>query len=695
MPTIPAYEPNRVALRGTAPNARTGPGREAFGAEIGAATQRLGGALDKTGDALERMADQQAESAAREVAIHAGSRVREELWGKEGLMRMDGRKFLDAAPKTRERLEALRGQYGQHGRNGFEQRMIDDVIRREIEPSLGQIDRSEAKATTDWSRSTASALTQNVSDGVVQTFSNDEAHAKSMNALGGAFHDEAKAYGWNDDPQIYKLKEREVYSKAYINGIGNALNGDDPATAEKRFEEAVALGRLTGEAQVQIQEKINTSKNTLVAEQYAMEIEQGGVIPGEGGIAFASPLANAPPPSSTYGPRKHPIDGAVKNHTGIDYPVPEGTPVVASAPGRVVEVANRGGYGLMVRVDHGGGTETWYAHLSAAGVKVGDAVQQGQRLAASGNSGKSTGAHLHYEVRHGGVAQDPNAPRRTAELTLENVRATALSRSGGDAQLFKKLYAEGAAALQRKDAIKREREEKTIDEVWKHVEKATHENQVPRVLWNSLKPQQRDAFRSQIKQNVAGDEGETDLSHYGALMTTLSDDPNTFKNYSFETDNKLSKTEKKWFIGQRTQLRAGKGADARSSLEVTNRVAGLVMPTAYKPEQQDAFKGALFRAVALAEQGGTKIDEKTIMDMAGRLTVEVALTGKGTLGKKAPLYQLSPGARGADVVNFHDIPDVTRTRLVADFRAANPGKMPNKGQIAEAYVSLRARGLVQ
>lgn len=692
MVTVPTYSKD-VSARGVATTARRGPGSEAFGGDVGRALGGLGQSLDAAAGVAEKIVDMRAESAAREAAIQAGSRVREELWGEQGLMRQDGRKFIDAADPTRERLKALQQEFGAKGRNGFEQRMIDDALRREIEPALGQIDRSYGKAVVDENRATASALTTNRINTSVQGFADDTQHAADMKALTGAFGDEAAAYGW--EGEVYKMKEREAFTQVYVNGIAAALGADDTVTAEKRFEEAVGRGLLTGAAQGQIGEKIANAKNTVMAEQFGLDVETNGALTLDDGVEFAPPLSVLPPPSSTYGPRKHPIDGVVKNHTGIDYPVPEGTPVLASAPGKVVEVANSGGYGLQVRVDHGGGTETWYAHLSAADVKVGDFVKQGQKLAASGSTGKSTGPHLHYEVRHGGAPVDPNKPAARLELTLENLQTVARARAGGDPVLYKKLMAEGSAAIQRKEAVKRDREEKLVDEAWKYAEKATAESQIPRSVWNALKPQQRDAFRSQIKQNVQGDDVETDLTHYGALMTMLSDRPKDFRNYEFETDTKLSKAEKKWFIGQRTQLRAGKEADARSSLEVTNRVAGIVMPSAFKAEDQDAFKGALFRAVSMAEQGGTKLDEKTIMDMAGRLTVEVALTGKGTLGKKAPLYKLSPGARGADVVNFQDIPDVTRNRLVADFQKANPGKVPNKAQIAEAYVSLRARGLVQ
>lgn len=687
MVTIPVYQPGQVARRAVASNRRTGPGVEAFGANVGAATQRLGGALGNAAEMADRLAEQQAESAAREAAIAASTRVREELWGENGIMRQDGRKFIDAVEPTKKRLEDFRNSFSGRGRNSLESRMIEDTLRREIEPALMQMDRSYAKAVVDENRATASARTTNLIDGSVQVFGDDAAWKETDAKLRGAIADEADAYGY--DPETRKLKERQAYSRAYIYGISASLDADDTATAEKRFEEAVALGRLTGEAAVALKEKIDDAKNTLVAESFGMDVEREQALTFDSGVDFKPPLANPVNPSSTYGPRKHPIDGVVKNHTGIDYPVPEGTPVLASAPGKVVEVKNRGGYGLLVRVDHGGGNETWYTHLSAANVKEGDLVKQGQALAKSGNSGKSTGPHLHYEVRHSGAPVDPTKPPPRVEPTLENLRAVALARSGGDPQLFKKLMAEGSAAIQRREAIKREREEALRDAVWRYAETATAESQIPRSLWNSLKPQDRDAFRSQIKGNLEGG-SETDVGHYGALMTMLSDRPKDFAQYAFETDTKLSTADKKAFIKQRTELRAGQmDPGKRSSLEVTNRAANLVVPSSMKPDEQERLKGVLFRAVSDAEAAaGKPLDEKTIMDMAGKLAVDAA-TNNG----KTPLYKAGAGGVKPNVVVWSNIPVGVRNQLIADYQKKF-GRMPTAGQVADRYVMMKARGLL-
>jgi murein DD-endopeptidase MepM/ murein hydrolase activator NlpD len=94
-------------------------------------------------------------------------------------------------------------------------------------------------------------------------------------------------------------------------------------------------------------------------------------------------------------------------HEGIDLAVPSGTPVVASAAGRIVHAGWMGGYGNLVVIDHGGGIATAYGHNTSVTVGAGQQVAQGQLIAYSGNTGHSTGPHVHFEVRVGGSAVDP------------------------------------------------------------------------------------------------------------------------------------------------------------------------------------------------------------------------------------------------------------------------------------------------
>ncbi len=111
--------------------------------------------------------------------------------------------------------------------------------------------------------------------------------------------------------------------------------------------------------------------------------------------------------TSGYGIRYDPFNGGSAMHAGIDLAGVHGEPIRASAPGRVVRAERHGSYGLVVDIDHGRGILTRYAHLSRIAVAVGDEVEAGQRIGAMGSTGRSTGTHLHYEIRIDGRPVDP------------------------------------------------------------------------------------------------------------------------------------------------------------------------------------------------------------------------------------------------------------------------------------------------
>lgn len=121
---------------------------------------------------------------------------------------------------------------------------------------------------------------------------------------------------------------------------------------------------------------------------------------------------------SPFGRRIDPITGQVATHTGLDFPGPVGTPVKATAGGVVVSAGWHSGYGRLVEIDHGDEVITRYAHLKAFKVRQGDLVRPGQVIGLLGNSGRSTGPHLHFEVWVGGRVRNPRAYLRDhARLT--------------------------------------------------------------------------------------------------------------------------------------------------------------------------------------------------------------------------------------------------------------------------------------
>lgn len=112
--------------------------------------------------------------------------------------------------------------------------------------------------------------------------------------------------------------------------------------------------------------------------------------------------------ASGFGWRLDPFSGRSAFHEGIDFPGPNGTPIVASAGGVIITSEYHPQYGNMLEIDHGGDIVTRYAHTSKIYVKLGDIVKRGQRVADVGSTGRSTGSHLHFEVLVKNVPQNPH-----------------------------------------------------------------------------------------------------------------------------------------------------------------------------------------------------------------------------------------------------------------------------------------------
>ncbi|MDO5667268.1 MAG: M23 family metallopeptidase [Alcaligenaceae bacterium] len=122
--------------------------------------------------------------------------------------------------------------------------------------------------------------------------------------------------------------------------------------------------------------------------------------------------------SSHYGWRLHPIAKTQRMHTGIDYAVPIGTAVKAAQHGKVVFAGYQGGYGKLLVIKHNSTYRTVYAHLDKFKAQIGDWVNQGDIVAYTGNTGLSTGPHLHYEIRKNGLSLNPLTGESSSEHIL-------------------------------------------------------------------------------------------------------------------------------------------------------------------------------------------------------------------------------------------------------------------------------------
>jgi murein DD-endopeptidase MepM/ murein hydrolase activator NlpD len=155
-------------------------------------------------------------------------------------------------------------------------------------------------------------------------------------------------------------------------------------------------------------------------------MDRTGVVANQGQAPIASvnvpsrmPLDSATL-TSDFGMRTHPVLGGRRNHKGIDLAQPSGTPVYATADGVVGRAEWFSSYGNYIQIEHGGEMQTRYAHLSGYAVAAGEFVRKGQLIGFVGSTGRSTGPHLHYEVRVAGEAVDPTPYMVDTQLASVN-----------------------------------------------------------------------------------------------------------------------------------------------------------------------------------------------------------------------------------------------------------------------------------
>lgn len=204
--------------------------------------------------------------------------------------------------------------------------------------------------------------------------------------------DEAKAAQEADEAAMQELlAEKEAELDKYIKDIKNKEN--QILNYEAELEE-----------QTQVIEALEAA---ILAEQKAIAAANGVVLTYDGG-RFTWPCPAYKKISDEFGPRVDPITGGYSNHSGLDMAAPAGSAILAAYDGVVVAAAFNWSMGNYIMINHGGGIYTVYMHASALYVKPDDIVARGEKIAAVGTTGRSTGNHLHFSVRKDGAYVDPN-----------------------------------------------------------------------------------------------------------------------------------------------------------------------------------------------------------------------------------------------------------------------------------------------
>ena len=208
------------------------------------------------------------------------------------------------------------------------------------------------------------------------------------------------------EPELSVVWEEECYYEESYEAPVIYVDNDDWYTTEKvTLQEPVAGYRRVVAIVKHVNDNVTETdiiKEEVVVEAVAKIVERGTKIPP----TYIKPLSGGSI-TSNFGKRNISLKGASTYHEGVDWGTPIGTKVWASCGGTVTRAGWGSGYGYVIYIKHADGRETRYAHLSKIYVKVGEYVSQGQKIALSGNSGRSSGPHLHFEMRINGKAVNP------------------------------------------------------------------------------------------------------------------------------------------------------------------------------------------------------------------------------------------------------------------------------------------------
>lgn len=208
------------------------------------------------------------------------------------------------------------------------------------------------------------------------------------------------------EPELSVIRQEQLYYEEDYDADVIYIDNDDWYTTDKVTRHEPSAGHrkvvsiITYRNDAEVSREIQKEEVTIPA--VAKIVERGTKIPP----TYIKPISGGRM-SSGFGRRKAPTKGASTYHKGLDWAVPTGTAVMASSGGTVIKAGWGSGYGYVVYIDHGDGRQTRYAHLSKVLVKAGQKVVQGQKIALSGNTGRSTGPHLHFEILINGTHVNP------------------------------------------------------------------------------------------------------------------------------------------------------------------------------------------------------------------------------------------------------------------------------------------------
>lgn len=703
MATVPSLDGRRVGPEGSTPYVDSAPVKQVAGAQL----QDMGRAVTSAGqDASAIFIDHlreinalrvdEATIKAKEIQDHLTfdpTNGYSTLKGKDALERPDGKSLVEEYGSAYDKeLQSIADGLG----NDAQRRAFQRTAAALGAGFRGNLERHALNETNEYGKSVLVGKIGVLQRDMALAYSDPARTERSAATIKQSVGQLAKYAGWSADE--IKLKEQAALSEAYTSALNSMLDSNDIASASAYFD--LHKADMTAEHIFGVTKVLRAKEQANLVNEVVNDYA-GPVVGGSSPQNFIPPVASVARVSGRFGEQR-----PDHKHAGEDYPAAPGSPVVASADGKVKFVGNQGSYGNLVIVEHPDGYETRYAHLEGFGnIKPGDVIRQGVVVGKVGSTGNSTGPHLHFEVRRNGAAVDPTGAykvSRTGGISLEEaiLRVRNDPRVAGNPEALAQAE-QGVRSIYsaHKESV-REIENQAVDKAYEALlRNGGYVNKLPASVRASIPGSSLPSLISFGMALQSGEEGDD----IGAWATAKDDIANgNIKNLSqiLNLQGKVSKAHLNDLVGDFAAA-TGPGAKDANRIDyiktaqegfryITQELksAGVDLNPGKNADTEDfnraaKFKGRYYQQVERAiKWKGEELTGEELRQIGLGLIAESALTDDGGwFGRTRTLrgYEL-----GGDVrLPYNAIPKETRDIIATGLRAR--GVTPTEARVRDEY----------
>lgn len=715
MPQVPVYEPDQVRLRPVDTTARQGLPEAAFGGQVGQALGQFGKALNQGADVAEHIADQQAETKARNADVELSSHIREELYGEHGLLNLQGQAFVEAAPETLKRIEEKARALKESGGNRFESEMLGRVTTQRLDAVRTQVGGQTIRETQFANKAAASARAENQQTNAAFAYRDPQAYRTERAALDAAIVDQAEATGVRDPATLLAMK-RERYNNIHAYAVQDMIRRGEVGQAQAWLDDALVKGELKPEIATQLQDHLEKA----VEETELGYLAEGRTPPSP---VDGKMLAPSPELVAAMGWQESRGNGnavSPKGAEGVMQVMPATGPEAARLagvpwqpermhsrlPADVAYQQKLGNAYMGAQLKRFGGSVVVALAAYNAGPERAEAwVKQFGDPAKGQIDPKAWAAKVPFPETRDYIAKiTARLGGTTKEPLPQSVRTVAQvdtwAKQFDDPKEREKARAAGYAVVNRNRAAENQRQADAWDAAQPYIQQGQPWTAIPKAVWNSMSPQNQTSLIDMTKR---GANRVTSPEALDGIYTLMERDPAAFKSMD------LLRLAPDFSPGDFEQLRKmqhdalqgrGEFKTPQAQYSAVNRLAATVAPpTMLRPNAKAElarFKAQWFQAVQAKQAGQTDpLTDDEVMEIGTRLTMEVAVGKKGhgpfAHDETQPLYKFAVDPNKNLAENAQHIPPGDKAEVI-QFLTRRDGKVPTEGKVLETWRTLKASG---